>query len=145
MLVMMDRGLYGYWLIDAVLRRGAHVLCRVPKNIKLVRERSLGDRTYLAWISEAGNKKQRGRGRLMRIIDYRLPDPERPSRTQRIRLATDLLDPRAYRARELAVGYHERWEVENAFREEQSHLLRPKRPLRSLRPEGVRQEIYGML
>lgn len=41
--------------------------------------------------------------------------------------------------------YHERWEIELALDEMDTHQRLAKRPLRSLKPVGVIQELYGLL
>jgi hypothetical protein len=56
-----------------------------------------------------------------------------------------LLDPTAYPARDLIVLYHERWEVEITLDEVKIHQRLLPRPLRSLKPVGVIQELYALL
>jgi len=80
----------------------------------------------------------------VRLIRYTLDDPQRPGHRLEHRLVTSLLDPRAAPARELVAAYHQRWEVESALDELKTHQ-RPARPLRSRKPLGVVQEIYGLL
>ena len=48
-------------------------------------------------------------------------------------------------AEELAVLYHERWEIETAFDELKTHLRGAKIVLRSKTPDLVRQEFYGLM
>ena len=48
-------------------------------------------------------------------------------------------------ARELAALYHERWEIEPAFDELKTHLRGNRIVLRSMKPDLVRQEFYGLL
>jgi hypothetical protein len=45
----------------------------------------------------------------------------------------------------LVVCYHARWEFELAVDEIKSHQRSPQEPLRSKKPVGVIQEIYGLL
>jgi IS4 transposase len=61
------------------------------------------------------------------------------------RLITSLLDPERAGAEELVAAYHSRWEFELAIDEIKSHQRRPRTPLRSEKPVGVVQEIYGLL
>ena len=56
-----------------------------------------------------------------------------------------LLDAQAYPARDLIQLYHERWEVEGTVDELECQERVPLRPLRSKRPVGVIQELYGWL
>jgi hypothetical protein len=45
----------------------------------------------------------------------------------------------------LACAYHERWEIEVIIDEVDTHQRLAGRPLRSLKPVGVIQELYGLL
>ncbi|MEK7703905.1 MAG: transposase [Myxococcota bacterium] len=77
---------------------------------------------------------------LTRAIDYQ----RKGFRPQR--LLTSLLDAKAYPASEIIELYHERWEIELAYREIKTDVLDGAgAPLRSKRPEGVRQEVWGVL
>jgi len=60
-------------------------------------------------------------------------------------VSTTLFDPRLYPALDLACAYHERWEVELVIDEMDTHQRLAGRPLRSLKPVGVIQELYGLL
>ena len=56
-----------------------------------------------------------------------------------------MLDPTLYPALDLIVLYHERWEVEITLDEVKVHQRLLPRPLRSLTPVGVIQELYALL
>ena len=56
-----------------------------------------------------------------------------------------LLDPERFPAREVAALYHERWETELGYAELKTSMLERKEALRSRKPDGVRQEIWGIL
>lgn len=60
---------------------------------------------------------------------------------------TDLLPswPPQAPAKELAALYHERWEIETALDELKTHLRGPQIVLRSMTPELVKQEFWGLL
>ena len=60
------------------------------------------------------------------------------------RLVTTLLDPARYPAGDLAVLYHERWEIETAYFELKSTIL-GGRVLRARTPDGIEQEVYALL
>ncbi len=60
------------------------------------------------------------------------------------RLVTTLTDPARYPAGDLAVLYHQRWEVETAYFELKSTIL-GGRVLRARTPGGIDQEIYALL
>ena len=56
-----------------------------------------------------------------------------------------LLDPEKHPAKRLVALYHDRWEIEVAFDELKTHMLQRKEALRSRKPEGVIQELWGLL
>jgi IS4 transposase len=70
----------------------------------------LKDGTYLARMNRAGQKGAAPGHVVLRVIEYRVDGGEV------IRLLTDLLDPDAYPAAELAALYRERWEAEIGHR-----------------------------
>ena len=63
----------------------------------------LDDGTYLARMNLAGQKGAHPGGVLVRVIEYRVDGGEV------VRLLTDLMDPVAFPAGELAALYHQRW------------------------------------
>ncbi len=81
----------------------------------------------------------------MRVIRYSAPDPKRPDQSIVHRLVTSLLDPTRYPAMDLIAAYHERWEIENAIDEIDTHLRAERPILRSRKPAGVVQEVYAIL
>lgn len=83
-------------------------------------------------------------GLVVRIIEYTFDDPGRPGSGETHRLLTTLLDARKHPAKRLIVLYHERWEEELAIDELKTHQ-RERPVLRSETPDGVVQEIYGLL
>jgi hypothetical protein len=60
-------------------------------------------------------------------------------------LLTSLRDPKRFPAREIAKLYHERWELELGYDEIKTELLEREETIRSKKPEGVRQELWGIL
>jgi hypothetical protein len=61
------------------------------------------------------------------------------------RLLTSLRDPKRYRAAEIAELYHERWEIELGYDEIKTEMLDREETIRSRKPDGVRQEVWGIL
>jgi hypothetical protein len=59
-------------------------------------------------------------------------------------LLTSLIDAEAYPAKEIVALYHERWELELAYDELKTHMLRREEAIRSRTPDGVRQELWGI-
>jgi len=58
---------------------------------------------------------------------------------------TTLLDPELYPVTDLICTYHQRWEIEITIDEIDTHQRLLPGPLRSLKPVGVIQELYGLL
>ncbi|MFB6783417.1 hypothetical protein ACFCX0_40380 [Streptomyces sp. NPDC056352] len=73
------------------------------------------------------------------MIEYRVDGGEV------VRLLTDLSDPIAYPAAELAGLHHARWEAESAFRQIKTFQRGPAEVLRSGDPDLVRQEVWAHL
>jgi len=82
---------------------------------------------------------------LVRIVEYTITDPQLQGYAERHRLVTSVLDPTRAPALEIACAYHERWEIELVIDEVDTHQRLVGRPLRSLLPVGVIQELYGLL
>ena len=118
----------------------------MPGYVKFKPLWRLSDGSYLAYIypSDRGRRKA-GEHQLVRVIEYTLTDPDRPGYGETHRLMTSLLESECCPALELACAYHERWEVELAVDEMDSHQRLAGRPLRSKKPVGVIQELYGLL
>ncbi|MBM7776264.1 hypothetical protein JOD54_006468 [Actinokineospora baliensis] len=76
-------------------------------------------------------------------MEYEIPN--RDGKKDVIRLITNLLEPIDALAGELAVIYHERWEVESTFDEIETRMRGGSDVvLRSKHPETVRQEIWAL-
>jgi Transposase DDE domain/Insertion element 4 transposase N-terminal len=145
MLLLWDRGFYGYAFVRQALTRGAAFLGRTKTNIVLPPEEVLPDGSYVSTIYPSPTARRRREGGLaVRVVEYALDTPAGPGR-ERYRLVTSLLDPVAFPAAALATTYHERWEVETALAEVKVHQWAHPRPLRSQRPREAVQEVYGLL
>jgi len=132
-------------MVEAARARGADFLGRLPATVRPVPAQGLADGTQIVRLRPFDHpRRYRGAHVLVRLIRYTLDDPQRPGHRVEHRLVTSLLDPSAAPARELVDAYHCRWEIESALDELKTHQ-RPARPLRSRKPLGVVQEIYGLL
>lgn len=144
-LTIVDRGFYAYVWLHELLSGGTerHVMIRAKKNLTYEIIEILADGSALALVRphEKLRKKhpELPESILLRVIEYQLPGGE-PSR-----LFVSLLDANAYPAKELVELYHERWELEIGFDEIKTHMLERKECLRSKKPEGVYQELWGQL
>ena len=146
MLIMWDRGFHDYDMFVKAQEQGAEILGRLPSHVKPQLVRTLPDGSRLAYLypSEYQRRKQ-GERLLVRIVEYTIVDPALPGYGERHRLVTTLLDPEACPALDLACAYHERWEIEVVIDEVDSHQRLAGRPLRSQKPVGLIQELYGLL
>lgn len=144
MLCLADRTFFGFALWTKAHARGAHLLWRVKKNVRLPCLKRLRDGSYLSKIYRSQKDRRHDRdGRLVRVVEYTLvgvPDAE-----PLYRVVTTMLDPEQAPAEELAALYHERWEIETAFDELKTHLKGSRIVLRSKTPVLVIQEYYGLL
>ncbi len=139
MLVIMDRGFPGVALWKAYTQAGVHLLIRARSSVARRPVTVLDDGTYLARMNLAGQKGAHPGGVLVRVIEYRVDGGEV------VRLLTDLTDPAAFPAGELAALYHQRWESEGSFRLVKTFQRGPQEILRSADPELVRQEVWAHL
>jgi hypothetical protein len=146
MLLMWDRGLHDYDMVVQTRQRGAHVLSRLPAHVKPEIVQLLADGSYLAYLRPSDyQRRKKGERVLVRVIEYTLTDPNLPGCGETHRLVTTLLDPEAYPILDLICAYHERWEAEITIDEIDTHQRLLSGPLRSLKPVGVIQELYGLL
>lgn len=146
MLVMWDRGLHSFDMAMNTRQRGAHFLSRAPAHLVLTPVKYLSDGSYLSYIrpSEPARRKRDER-LLVRVITYTIDDPDRPGHGEQHRLLTSLLNHESYPALDFACAYHERWEIEITIDEIDTHQRLATQPLRSQKPVGVIQELYGLL
>lgn len=138
MIVVMDRGFPGWELVGAFERQGTAVLLRGTSQIARQVERVLPDGTYLSTLWQR-SKRGRGEPVWVRVIEYRVEGGER------IRLLTNLLDPREAPAGELAALYAQRWESEGSNRQLKTYQHGREAVLRSPIPDLVLQEIWAHL
>jgi Insertion element 4 transposase N-terminal/Transposase DDE domain len=146
MLLLWDRGFFGYDLIRQVLATGTHLLARVQTRLILRPLRRLADGSYLSKVYPSEEaRRQDCEGLEVRVIEYTHDDPNRPGCGDRHRLLTDLCNPEDLPAPEAPLVYHERWEEELALDEIKTHLSGRDVPVRSKKPAGVVQELYGLV
>lgn len=143
MLAMADRNFYSFKLWQASCTSGAKLLWRVKSNLGLPVEQELDDGSYLSTVFDSEDRARRN-GQQVRVIDYTLEDSATPVQDS-YRLVTNIIDPEAAPALELAALYHERWEIESVFDEFKTHMRSTSTVLRSKTPELVEQELWGLL
>lgn len=146
MLLMWDRGLHSYAMVEATVSKGCNYLGRIPANVKFLNEEVLNDGSYLSYIYPSGKLRKKGFEPIqVRVIEYTIENPENPEEQIKYRLITSLLDIEKFPAQLLACEYHQRWEVENTIDELKLHLLGRKTHIRSQKAREVVQEVYGLL
>ena len=143
-LLLADRGFYGFRLWQEAAATGADLLWRVKTNLKPRHLETLEDGSWLATIAPTSGVNRRTTEPLtVRVIDYAIDDGrENP---EHYRLLTTILDPAEADAEDLAATYAQRWEIENTFDELKTHQRGPRTVLRSKSPDLVHQEIWGHL
>jgi hypothetical protein len=158
MLVIADRGFFGFEFWRDCLLTGADLLFRVASGLKLPVITVLPDGSYL---SEVAAPKVRASGfRIplavaadprnathipVRVIEYTVTTAGGRGKPETFRLVTTIMDPDDVTAIELAAAYQQRWEYEISLREIETQMLEPGSGLRSRTPELVRQELWGLL
>ena len=143
MLVLADRNFYGFKLWHTACATGAKLAWRVKANLKLPVQQMLPDGSYLSAVFDSRDPARRS-GQTVRVIEYTLHDSATPVQDS-YRLVTNILDPQAAPALELAALYHERWEIESVLDEFKTHLRANSTVLRSKTPKLVQQELWGLL
>lgn len=152
MLVLADRGFFGYEFWNEAAETGAALLWRVQLKIGLPVLEALPDGSYISELLPKQMKTDLRRGKRrtvpdhlripVRVVEYTVGNRE-PEEV--IRLITTLTDHREYPAGELASLYAERWEFELGLDEIETHQIAHNRVLRSRRPDLVEQEVWGLL
>jgi hypothetical protein len=144
MLLLADRGFYGFQLWQQAAQTGADLLWRVKTNLRPRYVETLSDGSWLARIiPTSGSNRTTTEPLIVRVIDYTIDDGrENP---ESYRLLSTILDPSVASAEDLAAVYSERWEIESTFDELKTHQRGPKAVLRSKSPDLILQEIWGHL
>jgi len=89
MLLMWDRGLYSYAMVETTVSKGCEYFGRIPSNVKFLNETQLDDGSYLSWIYPSGKFRKKGFKPIqVRVIEYIIEHSERPEAQIRYRLIT---------------------------------------------------------
>jgi hypothetical protein len=153
LLFLMDAGLYAFDVLWAITQKGGQVILKVPAHVKFKCTQRLPDGSWLAEVTgklldptvpptPQGRRHWQTATLTVRVIRIQIPG-FRP-----FWLLTTLLDP-TITAREIALHYHRRWDIEMAYDEIKTHqcvTLRGQAPttFRSKLPDLVKQEIYAL-
>ena len=147
MLVLADSAFFSAWFFEQLQDTiGADALCAISSTTGLTIEERLSDGSYLTTVhpNHRPGSHQGTRSVRIRVIEYFVTDERLGESGQCYRLATTLLDEKAFPASELIALYHERWEEETMLDEVKTHLSEQIKVLRSRTPEGVKQEVYAL-
>jgi hypothetical protein len=144
LLLMADRGFYGFGLWQQAAATGADLLWRVKTNLRPRYVETLADGSWLARIiPTSGPNRTTTEPLLVRVIDYTIDDGR--DSPESYRLLSTILDPAVASAEDLATVYSQRWEIESTFDELKTHQRGPRAVLRSKSPDLILQEIWGHL
>ena len=142
MLLLADAGYDDCDLLGQVNMTGAVWLVRSTASRSPLIRRVLADGSYLSRL----RARKGGRHLDVRVIEARVRVcyADGSVRIESWRLITSLLDEQRYPAGELVRVYHERWEIETAYRGIKCTILHG-RVLRSRRPQDIEQEVWALL
>jgi hypothetical protein len=154
LLFLLDAGLYAFDILWNIDQAGQKFIVKAPRSLKLKPIQFLPDGSFLAQLTrkvedhhapptKSGRKRWKKVTLIVRVIRIEIPG-FRP-----ITLITNILNE-TITARELALHYHKRWDIEIAYYDIKTHqcaTLRGQSPttFRSKRPDLVEQELYAML
>lgn len=173
-LLTADRGFYSWSAWDTAAATGAALVWRAPTQLALPVIEILADGTYLSVVMDSAIRGRRreaihaaarqGRdladpdqvpeatddrglpaARLVRVIEYDVPDRAGNGTGELVVVLTTIIDPDNAGPDELAGVYHQRWEEETSNDQLKSHLRGPGKVLRSRLPDLVYQEIWAYL
>jgi hypothetical protein len=160
-LLLADRNFYNWADWCAAADTGAALLWRVKSDLTLPALELLPDGSYRSVLvnpkitgkrreqvitaARAGQDPGPGQARLVRVIEYEIPDRDGDGKGEIIALITTITEMTAAPAPLLAEAYHQRWEHETGNDQLKTHLRGPGKVLRSRSPDMARQEIYGYL
>jgi hypothetical protein len=159
---LADRGFYSMRRWIRFSGTGAHLAWRIKngaKSVPLKTIRVLPDGSELVMLHESDGMRTRRRkdtgdpraerlpDTIARLVTFTVTATTRSGKTKttRMRVLTTLLDHQACPAREIAVLYEERWQIEIAFLHLKQTVRGPRRPLRGQSPELARQEAWALL
>lgn len=143
-LLVLDRGFRSWAMLHRAGSAGTqrHWMLRVHRHVRTIPGAVLGPGDRLVELETS---------RKARDHDQTVPKRVRAREITYViganvyKLLTSLLDPALFPASELIALYHERWEIELAFDDIKSEQRDGNDVLRSRKPDGIRQEIWGLL
>ena len=128
---MQDEAKNKHWLIRAKQRT----------QMRVIEKLGPGDAVVELPVSPEARQKDPSlpQSFVARVVDYQ----RKGFKPQK--LLTSLLDARRFSREAVVALYHERWELELGYDEIKTKLLDRRESIRSKSPDGVEQEIWGLL
>lgn len=143
-LTILDRGFYSAsFLLDIAKDENRHWLVRVKSNVSARTIAKFGTRDELVELDVSRHARKED-PLLPKTFQARLIRYKRDGYPE-VLLLTSLTDPKRYPRDEIVALYHERWELELGYDELKTELLEREEAIRSRKPDGVRQELWGIL
>jgi hypothetical protein len=159
---LADRGFFSMHRWIRFSGTGAHLAWRIKngaRSVPLKTIKTLPDGSELVMLRESDGMRTRRRKEAgdpraerlpdttARLVTFTVTTVTRSGRTKTtvMRVLTTLLDYEAYPARDIAVLYAERWQIEIAFLHLKRTVRGPRRPLRGQSPDLARQEAWALL
>jgi len=145
-LTILDRGYVSFWdfntLRSAPGFENRHWLVRMSSILSWRTVKKLGPGDELVEFEPSSDLRKKHpevpATLIARMISFQAPGYRSTT------VITSLLDHVAFPADEVAELYHLRWDVELAYDEIKTDLLDRLESLRSLKPDGIRQEVAGI-
>jgi hypothetical protein len=143
-LTVLDRGyMSAAFLLGIESKTDRHWLIRSKSNTSFKVLERLGRNDLLVEMKVSASAREKDPSLpetwIARRIRY-----QRPGFREQF-LLTSLRDPKRFPAREIVDLYHERWELELGYDEIKTEMLDREETIRSKKPDGVRQELWGIL
>ena len=142
---VIDRGFFSARLLLGLQSTGEnrHWLIRVKARTQMHVVERTDDGDALVELPVSPEARQRDPS-LPLTFRARLIDYQRPGFAPQ-KLLTSLTDARRFAKDEIAALYHERWELELGYDEIKTDMLDRRECIRSKSPDGVEQELWGLL
>ena len=142
---LIDRNfLAARFLLGLQGKDNRHWLLRAKANTKFKVIKKLGKDDLLVELTVSTEARRKDPSLpasfIARAVSYQI-DKSKPKQW----LLTSLTDHATYPHAQLVALYHERWEIELAYDEIKTHQLDRIEAIRSRTPDGVEQELWGIL
>lgn len=143
-LTILDRGFFGAPFLKAIEDgQNRNWLVRGRSNMSVRVVKTLGPRDELVEFKTSHHALKQDSSLPETFIARRIQYKKRGF--DRVFLLTSLLEVGEFPRDELIELYHQRWEIELGYKEIKSELLEREEAIRSKTPDGVCQELWGLL